>query len=226
MATPPSARRARATATARGVLEAWRRSGLPLERFAKQKGLVAQRLRWWKQKFEFQERALATRPAPALLPVRIAETPRRGESVTVLLRSGHMLKSRMGSTKRRSRASSPCSRAADVRAAAERAKIYFATALTDMRKGIDGLRAIVEDALRHDPYEGHLFVFVGRSKDKVKILFWDRSGFVLYMNRLEKGRCRRSTPGASTSPWTLRSSRCFSTGSILTHGVLVAGIQM
>jgi transposase len=67
-------------------------------------------------------------------------------------------------------------------------RIYFATELTDMRKGIDGLRAIVEGTLRHDPYDGHLFVFVGKSKDKVKILFWDRSGFVLYMKRLEKGR--------------------------------------
>jgi transposase len=67
-------------------------------------------------------------------------------------------------------------------------RIYFATELTDMRKGIDGLRAIVEGTLRHDPYDGHLFVFVGKSKDKVKILFWDRSGFVLYMKRLERGR--------------------------------------
>src|SRR6478672_2847064 len=57
-------------------------------------------------------------------------------------------------------------------------RIYFATDLTDMRKGIDGLRCIVEGALRHDPYAGHLFVFVGKSKDKVKILFWDRSGCV------------------------------------------------
>jgi transposase len=67
-------------------------------------------------------------------------------------------------------------------------RIYFATDLTDMRNGIDGLRAIVEGTLRHDPYGGHLFVFVGKAKDKVKILFWDRSGFVLYMKRLEKGR--------------------------------------
>lgn len=67
-------------------------------------------------------------------------------------------------------------------------RIHFATALTDMRNGIDGLRAIVEGTLRQDPYQGHLFVFVGKSKDKVKILFWDRSGFVLYMKRLEKGR--------------------------------------
>lgn len=67
-------------------------------------------------------------------------------------------------------------------------KIYFATELVDMRKGIDGLRTVVEQALRADPYEGHLFVFVGKTRDKVKILFWDRGGFVLYMKRLERGR--------------------------------------
>ena len=67
-------------------------------------------------------------------------------------------------------------------------RIHFATALVDMRKGIDGLRAVVEGALKKDPLDGHLFVFVGKSKDKVKILFWDRSGFVLYLKRLEKGR--------------------------------------
>jgi transposase len=67
-------------------------------------------------------------------------------------------------------------------------RIYFATELVDMRNGIDGLRAIVEGALAHDPYAGHLFVFVGKARDKVKILFWDRSGFVLYLKRLEKGR--------------------------------------
>jgi transposase len=67
-------------------------------------------------------------------------------------------------------------------------RIYFATELADMRNGIDGLRAIVEGTLRHDAYAGHLFVFVGKRKDMVKILFWDRSGFVLYTKRLEKGR--------------------------------------
>lgn len=75
-------------------------------------------------------------------------------------------------------------------------RIYFATEPTDMRKGIDGLRALVEGTLRHDPYDGHLFVFVGKSKDKLKILFWDRSGFVLYMKRLEKGRFQLPTVDA------------------------------
>ncbi|MDB4986005.1 MAG: Mobile element protein [Myxococcaceae bacterium] len=67
-------------------------------------------------------------------------------------------------------------------------RVYFATELADMRKGIDGLRAVVESALKQDSFSGHLFVFVGKSRDKVKILFWDRSGFVLYLKRLEKGR--------------------------------------
>jgi transposase len=67
-------------------------------------------------------------------------------------------------------------------------KVHFGTALVDMRNGIDGLRAVVDQTLRKDPYSGHLFVFVGKSKDKVKILFWDRNGFVLYLKRLEQGR--------------------------------------
>ena len=78
---------------ARGVLESWRRSGLPLERFAKQRGFVSQRLRWWKAKFARAEKALAVGAAPALLPLRVsAERGRRGEPVTVLLRTGHVIK--------------------------------------------------------------------------------------------------------------------------------------
>lgn len=78
---------------ARGVLEAWQRSGLPLERFAKQRGFVGQRLRWWRAKWARSEKTLAVSTMPALLPVRVSkEAPRRGEPVTVLLRTGHMLK--------------------------------------------------------------------------------------------------------------------------------------
>ena len=67
-------------------------------------------------------------------------------------------------------------------------RIYYAVEPVDMRKGIDGLRAQVEQALGKDPYEGHLFVFVGKSRDKVKTLYWDRGGFVLCLKRLERGR--------------------------------------
>ena len=77
---------------ARGVLEAWRRSGLTIERYAKERGLVPQRLRAWKKKLAERENHSRLAPALALLPVRVAEPPRRGEPVTVLLRTGHMLK--------------------------------------------------------------------------------------------------------------------------------------
>jgi hypothetical protein len=79
---------------ARGILEAWRRSGVGIEKFARSRGLVPQRLYWWKKKLGIGAVA-AKSPTVALLPVRIAEgrvEPRRGEPVTVLLRSGHMVK--------------------------------------------------------------------------------------------------------------------------------------
>jgi hypothetical protein len=79
---------------ARGILEAWRRSGLCVQQFAEQRGIVPQRLRWWKHKIDAGEKPLAESAAPALLPVRFkaAATRSRGEPVTVLLRTGHMLK--------------------------------------------------------------------------------------------------------------------------------------
>jgi hypothetical protein len=80
---------------ARGVLEAWRRSGLPLHRYAQQRGFVPQRLHWWREKFAARERSESSSvpsPTAALLPVRVTSGPRRGEPVTVLLRTGHMLK--------------------------------------------------------------------------------------------------------------------------------------
>ena len=79
---------------ARGVLEALKRSGLGVERFARSRGLVPQRLYWWKKKLGIRAAPVTSR-APALVPVRVTEAraeARRGEPVTVLLRSGHMLK--------------------------------------------------------------------------------------------------------------------------------------
>ena len=67
-------------------------------------------------------------------------------------------------------------------------KIYFATGLIEMRNGIGGLRAVVEQVLKRDPNQGHLFVFVGKRRDRLKILFWDRNGYVVYFKRLERGR--------------------------------------
>jgi transposase len=57
-----------------------------------------------------------------------------------------------------------------------------------MRKGFDGLSALVQTALCDDPFSGQLFVFRGRRGDRVKVLWWDGQGLCLYYKRLERGR--------------------------------------
>ena len=67
-------------------------------------------------------------------------------------------------------------------------RIWIGSTPIDMRKAIDGLLAVVQEELGKDAYSGHLFVFVSRRCDRVKILAWDKGGFVLLYKRLEKGR--------------------------------------
>lgn len=106
--------------------------------------------------------------------------------------------------------------ASDVRA-------YICRDPVDMRKAIDGLSYLVEPLLAQKPASGNLFVFVARDRSKVKILYWDRTGFALWYKRLERGRFRhpryllsaasrsrssthgskasRSRRGSRTAPW-------------------------
>ena len=65
--------------------------------------------------------------------------------------------------------------------------IYLARQPTDLRKGFDGLAALVK-AEKLDIFSGHLFAFISKSKTRAKIIAWERNGFVLYYKRLEKGR--------------------------------------
>lgn len=69
-------------------------------------------------------------------------------------------------------------------------RVFVCTAPTDMRKSFDGLCALVQTVLKQDPFSGHLFTFLNRRRDKVKILYWDRSGFFLLYKRLEEGTFR------------------------------------
>ena len=66
-------------------------------------------------------------------------------------------------------------------------RVFLATAPTDMRKGFDGLSALVENVIREDPFSGHLFVFRNQRRDRLKLLWWDRDGWALFYKRLERG---------------------------------------
>jgi len=66
-------------------------------------------------------------------------------------------------------------------------KVFLARQPSDMRKSFRGLLALTEAVLRQDPASGHLFVFINRRRDMLKILHWDGSGFWIWYRRLERG---------------------------------------
>lgn len=70
---------------------------------------------------------------------------------------------------------------------AQSARIWMASEATDMRCGFDRLAERVKAVIGKDPQSGHLFVFRSRRGDRLKILVWDRDGFVLWYKRLETG---------------------------------------
>ena len=67
-------------------------------------------------------------------------------------------------------------------------KIYLVCGKTYLRKGIDGLAALVTDMFGLDAYDNAIFLCCGSHSDRFKALYWDKTGFVLYYNRIENGR--------------------------------------
>jgi len=67
-------------------------------------------------------------------------------------------------------------------------RVWLAAGVTDMRRGMFGLAALVETTLENDAYSGHVFVFRGKRGDLIKVLWADGDGLCLFAKRLEKGR--------------------------------------
>jgi transposase len=84
-------------------------------------------------------------------------------------------------------------------------QVWLAAGVTDMRKGFDGLSALVQTHLAQHPFSGHLFVFRGRRGDRIKVLWWDGFGLCLLYKRLENGRF--SWPQASSGTVLLTSTQ-------------------
>lgn len=70
---------------------------------------------------------------------------------------------------------------------------------TDMRRSFDGLCGLVRNELGRDPVSGDVFVFTNRRRTHIKLLVWDRSGFVVYYKRLEQGTFE--LPGEESLDW-------------------------
>jgi transposase len=76
-------------------------------------------------------------------------------------------------------------------------RVFLCTKPTDMRKGFDGLFGMVHEFLGQDPLSGHLFLFLNRRRDRVKVLFWERDGLVIWYKRLEAGTFQKLDPAAN-----------------------------
>ena len=69
-------------------------------------------------------------------------------------------------------------------------RVMMATRPVDFRKGVDGLAALVRDTMGADPFSGTVYVFRAKRADRVKLVFWDGTGVVLVVKRLEEGAFR------------------------------------
>lgn len=67
-------------------------------------------------------------------------------------------------------------------------RVWLAAGVTDMRKGMDGLAALVQTTLAENAFSGHVFAFRGKRGDLLKLLWWSGDGMNLYVKRLERGR--------------------------------------
>jgi transposase len=105
-----------------------------------------------------------------------------------------------------------------------RVTVYAYAAAVDMRKGFDGLCALVTHGLQRDPLSGDVFLFLSRDRVRTKVLHWDGTGLCVYAKRLERGRFARLWREEGDDPITLTVSELdlFLDGSTLVGRVALS----
>jgi len=101
-------------------------------------------------------------------------------------------------------------------------RVFLATQPVDGRKGPDSLAAMIRSVFGHDPLTGHMYVFFSKRCDRVRVLYWDRSGFAMWTKRLELGRFY--APFDAEGRLTVKGLEAAELGLIL-EGIELAGAR-
>ena len=109
-----------------------------------------------------------------------------------------------------------------------RVSAWAYAAPTDLRKGFDGLQALVLKELNRDPLSGDLYLFVSRNRIRAKVLHWDGTGLCVYAKRLEKGKfaCLWSVGDGAPVRLTTTELSLFLEGSRLVEKILLSPPEM
>jgi transposase len=86
-------------------------------------------------------------------------------------------------------------------------QVFLATEPVDMRKSFDGLSAVVESVFERSVLDGHLFLFLNRRRDRMKMLWWDRDGLAILAKRLESGSYEMPRHAPNTKRLTLDATQ-------------------
>lgn len=91
-------------------------------------------------------------------------------------------------------------------------KIWLYSEATDMRKSFNGLMSLAKNHMQENPLSGDLFVFINRRKTHIKILYFDRSGYCIWMKRLEEGRFEIPLIDGKKIQWNWTQLKCMIEG--------------
>jgi len=100
-------------------------------------------------------------------------------------------------------------------------QIYFCSQPVDFRRGFDGLCGIVESVFEMNVLDGHLFLFVNRRRDRIKALWWEPGGLILWYKRLERGTFERPRVAEGQTHVTIDATQL----AMLIGGVPLASAQ-
>lgn len=102
-----------------------------------------------------------------------------------------------------------------------RTRIWLCTEPTDMRRGFDRLAEQARQVTQQHPQSGHLFVFRSRRGDRLKALYWDKDGYVLWYKRLEEGTFKLPKLAADQASVELKASEL----AMLLDGIDLSSVQ-